>query len=224
LEFDHCGQRWNASREVRPTTFIPDFVHWHVLLLRRRNGTVGYLCDPEEHYSWSGCCSVPICILWQVNVDDETKSLHTGFYCVALNTLPYPYTAEILPFALRAKGLALFVCVQNVAISFNQFVTPIALEVSETPYGVQVILADDQKIQWRYYAVFLVTLAFYICLALFFYRETKGLSLEEAAMVYDFKRSEARAQIKEMFKEEDKPEVKHIEDEDERKDAATGLR
>jgi hypothetical protein len=61
-------------------------------------------------------------------------------------------------------------------------------------------------------------------LALFFYRETKGLSLEEAAMVYDFKRSEARAQIKEMFKEEDKPEVKQIDDEDERKDAATGLR
>lgn len=52
-----------------------------------------------------------------------------GFYCIALNTLPYPYTAEILPFNLRAKGLAMFVCVQNVAISFNQFVTPIALEV-----------------------------------------------------------------------------------------------
>ena len=43
-------------------------------------------------------------------------------------------------------------------------------------------------------------------------------------MVYDFKRSEARAQIKEMFREEDKPEVKHIEDEAERKDAGMGLR
>ena len=84
--------------------------------------------------------------------------------------------------------------------------------------------ADDQKIQWRYYAVFLVTLAFYICLALFFYRETKGLSLEEAAMVYDFKRSEARAQIREMFRDEDKPEVKHIEEHDERKDDATEMR
>jgi hypothetical protein len=72
--------------------------------------------------------------------------------------------------------------------------------------------------------VFLVTLAFYICLALFFYRETKGLSLEEAAMVYDFKRSEARAQIKEMFREEEKPEAKHVEDEDERKDYEMGLK
>jgi len=43
-------------------------------------------------------------------------------------------------------------------------------------------------------------------------------------MVYDFKRSEAHAQIREMFREEDKPEVKHIEDEDERKDAGSGLR
>lgn len=43
-------------------------------------------------------------------------------------------------------------------------------------------------------------------------------------MVYDFKGSEARAQIKEMFREEDKPEVKHIEDEDERKDAEMGFK
>jgi hypothetical protein len=38
--------------------------------------------------------------------------------------------------------------------------------------------------------------------------------------VYDFKRSEARSQIKEMFREEDKPEAKHIEDEDDIKEPA----
>jgi hypothetical protein len=61
-------------------------------------------------------------------------------------------------------------------------------------------------------------------LALFFYRETKGLSLEEAAMVYDFKRSEARAQIKELFREEDKPETKHIEDDEDNRDTELGLK
>ena len=39
-------------------------------------------------------------------------------------------------------------------------------------------------------------------------------------MVYDFKRSEARAQIHEMFRDEDKPETKHGEEHDERKDGA----
>lgn len=57
--------------------------------------------------------------------------LFYGFYDISLNTLPYPYSAEILPFALRSKGLAIFVATQNVAISFNQFVTPVALEVSK---------------------------------------------------------------------------------------------
>jgi hypothetical protein len=69
----------------------------------------------------------------------------------------------------------------------------------------------------------LVTLAFYICMALFFYRETKGLSLEEASLVYDFDRKEARAQIKEMFKDDDKPEIKHLDDEDDVKEATAKL-
>jgi len=43
-------------------------------------------------------------------------------------------------------------------------------------------------------------------------------------MVYDFKRSEARAQIKELFREEDKPETKHIEDEDDNKDTELGIK
>ncbi|RSH92648.1 hypothetical protein EHS25_008093 [Saitozyma podzolica] len=119
-----------------------------------------------------------------------------GFYDIALNPLPYPYTAEILPFALRSKGLALFVCVQNVAISFNQFVTPIALA----------------KIQWKYYAVFLCVLLCYILLALLFYRETKGLSLEESAILYDFDKKTARIRVAGVFQEEDvKREIQHVE-------------
>lgn len=51
-------------------------------------------------------------------------------------------------------------------------------------------------------------------MALFFYRETKGLSLEEASVIYDFKRNEARDHVREMFQEDDKPEAKHIEEQE----------
>ena len=53
----------------------------------------------------------------------------------------------------------------------------------------------------------------YILLALFFYRETKGLSLEESALVYDFSKRTARALLAEVFRSdaEDKPETKHVE-------------
>lgn len=51
-----------------------------------------------------------------------------GFYDIAWTPLPVPYTAEILPFGLRTKGLALFTSVGTMANSFNQFVNPIALQ------------------------------------------------------------------------------------------------
>jgi hypothetical protein len=54
-----------------------------------------------------------------------------GFYDIAWTPLPVPYTAEILPFGLRTKGLALFTSVGTMANSFNQFVNPIALQALE---------------------------------------------------------------------------------------------
>jgi hypothetical protein len=34
--------------------------------------------------------------------------------------LPYHYSTEILPYALRTKGLAIFTSTQNVGNAFNQ--------------------------------------------------------------------------------------------------------
>ncbi|KAH8928459.1 hexose transport-related protein [Atractiella rhizophila] len=92
-----------------------------------------------------------------------------GFYSLALTPLPMAYTPEISPLKLRAKSAALLLLSQNVSQSFNQFVNPIALE----------------KIAWKYYFVYLAVQATYLVLYFFFLRETKGLTVEEAAVVYD---------------------------------------
>ena len=69
-----------------------------------------------------------------------------------------------------------------------------------------------KSIQWRYYAVFLCILVVYILLAAFFYRETKGLALEESAILYDFDKKTARERIAAVFQEEEsKAEVAHVE-------------
>ena len=54
-----------------------------------------------------------------------------GFYDIAWTPLPVPYTAEILPFGLRTKGLAIFTSVGTMANAFNQFVNPVALQALE---------------------------------------------------------------------------------------------
>ncbi|KAF4156612.1 hypothetical protein CNMCM6069_006510 [Aspergillus lentulus] len=95
--------------------------------------------------------------------------LYYGFYDIAWTPLPVPYTAEILPFGLRTKGLALFTSVGTMANSFNQFVNPIAL----------------QTLKWKYYAVYIAILLFYLVFAYFMYPETRHHTIEEVSMIFD---------------------------------------
>ncbi|KAF7133887.1 hypothetical protein CNMCM5793_005353 [Aspergillus hiratsukae] len=95
--------------------------------------------------------------------------LYYGFYDIAWTPLPVSYTAEILPFGLRTKGLALFTSVGTMANSFNQFVNPIAL----------------QALEWKYYAVYIAILVFYLIFAYFMYPETKHHTIEEVSMIFD---------------------------------------
>ncbi|KAJ8195307.1 hypothetical protein LV157_002128 [Aspergillus fumigatus] len=107
--------------------------------------------------------------------------LYYGFYDIAWTPLPVPYTAEILPFRLRTKGLALFTSVGIMANSFNQFVNPIALHA----------------IQWKYYAVYIAILLFYLVFAYFMYPETRHHTIEEVSMIFD-KRNDEIANLNEL--------------------------
>ncbi|KAJ5019122.1 hypothetical protein K4K57_002081 [Colletotrichum sp. SAR 10_99] len=95
--------------------------------------------------------------------------LFFGSYDIAWTTLNYTYVAEIMPFSLRTNGLAIYLCVQQLGNTFNQFVNPIAL----------------QALTWRYYAVYIAVDCLYVVIIYFCFPETKKMSIEETSMIFD---------------------------------------
>ncbi|BGP39733.1 hypothetical protein JCM10449v2_003684 [Rhodotorula kratochvilovae] len=82
-------------------------------------------------------------------------------------TLPYPYTTEILPYSMRASGLALFVWLKNATLCFTQWVNPIGLAAGG----------------WNYF-LFFGTLSALVVIIYFWFVETRGLSLEEIPTLF----------------------------------------
>ncbi|KAG9037291.1 hypothetical protein FRB95_006234 [Tulasnella sp. JGI-2019a] len=95
--------------------------------------------------------------------------LFYGSYDIAYTPLIVSYTVEILPYQLRAKGFTVFNFVVSLALIFNQYVNPIALAA----------------LAWKYYIVYCAFLAFELVFMYFFIIETKNLSLEETAALFD---------------------------------------
>jgi MFS family permease len=99
--------------------------------------------------------------------------LFYGFYDIAMTPLVVAYPVEILPYGLRSKGLMVMQFSVSASLIFNQYVNPIALAA----------------IQWKYYIVFCVFLAFEFIYCYFFVLETRGadgpLPLEEIAALFD---------------------------------------
>lgn len=90
-----------------------------------------------------------------------------------LTTLRTPflvsYPCEIWPYRLRSRGLTVTWVSTIIAIFFNTFVNPIALET----------------IGWKYYIVFVAVLVCFGATAYFYYPETRGYSLEQMAVIFD---------------------------------------
>ncbi|KAI0760335.1 general substrate transporter [Fomes fomentarius] len=95
--------------------------------------------------------------------------LFYAFYDLAFTPLIVSYTLEILPYSLRAKGFNVFNFTISVALIFNQYVNPIALE----------------NIAWKYYIVYCCWLAFELVFLYFFVVETRNRTLEETAALFD---------------------------------------
>ena len=95
--------------------------------------------------------------------------LYNLAYSIAWSGLLVAYAVEIVPFALRAKGLAImFFCV-NAALFFNNYVNPIALAA----------------LGWKYYLVYVSWLLVELVVVYFCYPETRGPTLEEMAKIFD---------------------------------------
>jgi MFS family permease len=94
-------------------------------------------------------------------------------YDVAYTPFLVSYPAEIWPYHLRSSGLSLTMVTTMLALFFNLFVNPIALD----------------NISWRYYIVYVVILVIMFIVTYFLFPETKGFSLEEINNVFEGKKT-----------------------------------
>jgi len=95
--------------------------------------------------------------------------LYYTFYNCAWSGLLVGYTVEILPFEIRAKGMAVMFMFVNLALFFNNYVNPVALG----------------EIGWKYYIVYCCWLAVEFAVVYFFFVETRYTPLEEIAKYFD---------------------------------------
>lgn len=95
--------------------------------------------------------------------------LFCAAYDFAYMPLFIAYPAEILPFQLRAKGLAITLTTDSLACFFNQYVNPVA-------FGV---------LRWKYFLIYVCCLVFFLGVIYFLFPETQGKSLEEVARIFD---------------------------------------
>lgn len=112
-----------------------------------------------------------------------------AFPCsLAFTPLLVSYSIEILPYNIRAKGFTVMNFVVSVALVFNQYVNPIALEALSWKYYVRIPLARCRIVTHP----LLISQVVYCCWLLvetiycyFFIVETRGRSLEETATIFD---------------------------------------
>ncbi|KAJ4385704.1 hypothetical protein N0V93_010133 [Gnomoniopsis smithogilvyi] len=95
--------------------------------------------------------------------------LYNSAFNIGCNPLPYSYTPEILPYNIRAKGMALLFFVSEGALVVNQYVNPIAMA----------------SIGYWYYVFYLGMLFLFIGIIYFTFPETRGYSLEELGALFE---------------------------------------
>lgn len=101
--------------------------------------------------------------------DTNSKNSYFTGYNLSLNPLVVAYPIEIWPYTMRSKGLAATQMISLGCTFFNTFVNPIALEA----------------IAWKYYFVFLAFLIVMLVSVYFWYPETRGVTLENVAWLFD---------------------------------------
>ncbi|CZT49026.1 probable hexose transporter [Rhynchosporium secalis] len=96
--------------------------------------------------------------------------VYNTFYGFKSGLMP-AYTAEILPYGIRAKGFTWMNFCVSAALFFNQYVNAIALKA----------------LAWKYYLFYVVFLAFECLVIYYFVIETRYTPLEEIAKFFDGK-------------------------------------
>ncbi|VUC28437.1 unnamed protein product [Clonostachys rosea] len=131
--------------------------------------------------------------------------VYKTFYCMSWSPLPFAYGAEIMPYHLRLKGLSIMLSVQSVALTFNQWVNPVAMEA----------------IGWKYYLMYIALIMFYLVLIIFFFPETRNMTIEAVSVLFDTGRKgdaeEASRKLNHDIMGKDEDAVVHVHVDDVRK-------
>lgn len=91
------------------------------------------------------------------------------YYDISFTPLLYAYPTEIFPYYLRSKGLRLTLFSSYLALIFNLFINPIAMEA----------------ISWKYYILYCCVNFAIFAFVYSIYPEMKGYLLEEIAEVFE---------------------------------------
>lgn len=90
-------------------------------------------------------------------------------YDIGYAPLTPMYIAEICPYHLRAKAMALHYFLMYAFSAASQYANPVALH----------------SMGWRYYIVYVGILAFEVLFTYFLFPETKGYTIEEVSSIFD---------------------------------------
>ncbi|KAJ3806169.1 general substrate transporter [Lentinula aff. lateritia] len=156
--------------------------------------------------------TVSFAVFWEHGIPAAAHSLiafiflFSAFYGLALSPLIVVYTVEILPYHLRAKGFTVFNFTISLALIFNQYTNPIALG----------------RLAWKYYIIYCCWIAFEIVFLYIYVVETKNLTLEETAALFDGKEAieEITGNGRVDLTESEKDVARYTEIEDIRQDSS----
>ena len=133
--------RWSPSA-------LPRLRRRHVHLLHLPDCL---LCPLRRHWKPTGCARchcvhLPVLRRLRVSLSHRRHCLPSVLiraFSLAFTPLIVMYTVEILPYSLRAKGFNVFNFVISLALIFNQYVNPIALEHIAWKYYVSLFTVCD---------------------------------------------------------------------------------
>ncbi|KAJ5041583.1 uncharacterized protein L3040_005163 [Drepanopeziza brunnea f. sp. 'multigermtubi'] len=120
---------------------------------------------------WTICAAqfVKTKVKMAANAEIAFIFIYYVFYNCAWSGLLVGYAVEILPYKLRAKGLTIMFLAVDLALFFNSYVNPVALDA----------------LGWKYYIVYDCWLAFELAVVYLFYIETQNTVLEEIVKYFD---------------------------------------
>ncbi|KAK2792595.1 hypothetical protein FQN52_003100 [Onygenales sp. PD_12] len=97
--------------------------------------------------------------------------LYSGVHNLGWTGAMMVYVVEILPYSIRAKGMALFWLLTGACGAFNTYVNPLGIEA----------------FAWKFYFFYVVWIVVQFVVVYIFFIETKGPSLEQIALLFDGK-------------------------------------